>query len=150
SGVTGSARLCVLEDGVRAQIAAANLAADNAYTSWFVYFDRPSTCKTAQLCSPPDLTGEDPAGVVGRIDGLVADGRGAGAFEGALPGLRLASGSHVHLPTFGHGPANTEDYRARVRQLLTPEDPMLGAPGLGVPAAHPHAGPVAVAIFEIP
>jgi hypothetical protein len=149
SGVTGTARLCIGDDGVQAHVATSNLATDNAYTAWFVYFDRPSNCKT-QPCMPPDAIGEDPAGVLGRMDALVADSSGAGAFAGDFRGLRLSSGSQVHLPIYGHGPASTDDYRARARQLLTPEDPMLGAPGLGVPAAHPQAGPVAVAIFEVP
>ena len=149
SGVTGSARLCMSDAGVHAQVATSNLAAANAYTAWFVYFDQPSSCKT-QPCMPPDATGDDPAGVLGRMDALVADGSGAGAFSGDFHGLRLSSGSQVHLPIFGHGPVSTDDNRARARQLLTPEDPTLGAPGLGVPAAHPHAGPVAVAIFEVP
>jgi hypothetical protein len=149
SGVTGAARLCINDDGVRAQVATSNLATDDAYTAWFVYFDRPSSCQT-QPCMPPDALGEDPAGVLGRMDALVADSSGAGAFEGDFRGLRLSSGSQVHLPIYGHGPASAEDYRARARQLLTPEDPPLGAPGLGVPAAHPQAGPVAVAIFQVP
>jgi hypothetical protein len=149
SGVTGSAQLCVTDAGVQAQVATSNLAVANAYTVWFVYFDQPSTCKTTP-CSPPDATGDDPAAVLGRMDALVADGTGMGAFEGEFRGLRLSSGSQVHLPIYGHGPASTDDYRARARELLTPEDPMLGAPGLGVAAAHPHAGPVAVAVFEVP
>jgi hypothetical protein len=149
SGVTGTARLCIGDDGVQAHVATRNLATDNAYTAWFVYFDRPLNCKT-QPCMPPDAIGEDPVGVLGRMDALVADSSGVGAFEGDLRGLRLSSGSQVHLPIYGHGPASTDDYRARARQLLTPEDPMLGAPGLGVPAAQPQAGPVAVAIFEVP
>jgi hypothetical protein len=41
SGVGGSAALCVSDAGVRASIATSNLAAGNAYTVWFVYFDRP-------------------------------------------------------------------------------------------------------------
>ena len=149
SGVTGNARLCTGDGGVHAEIAASNLAADNAYTVWFVYFDQPSDCQT-QPCLGPDNLGEDPVGVVGRMDSLVADGTGAGGFTGDFRGLRISSGSEVRLPIFGHGPASTDDYRTRARQLLTPEDPMLGAPGLGVPAAHRHAGPVAAAFFEIP
>jgi hypothetical protein len=149
SGVTGSAMVCIGDGGVRAQVATSNLATDNAYTAWFVYIDQPSKCKT-QPCTPPDATGEDPVAVVGRMDALVADSSGAGAFEGDFRGLRVSSGSEVHVPIYGHGPVSTDDYRARARQLLTPEDPLLGAPGLGVPAAHPNAGPVAVAIFVIP
>ena len=147
SGVTGTARLCISDDGVQAQVASSNLAAANAYTAWFVYFDQPSSCQ-GQRCMPPDVIGDDPPGVLGRMDGLVADGSGAATFSGDYRGLRLVSGSEVHLPIFGHGPANTDDRRARARQLLTPEEPMLGAPGLGVPGAN-HAGSVAVAMFDV-
>jgi hypothetical protein len=35
---------------------ATNLAADNAYTIWFVDFDRPSTCRTTP-CTGADVAG---------------------------------------------------------------------------------------------
>jgi hypothetical protein len=138
SGVTSSAQLCVRDEGVHAQVATSNLAAGDANTAWFVYFDRPANCR-AMPCMPADAIGEDPVGVLGRMDGLVADATGAGTFAGDFRGLRLSGGSQVHLPIYGHGPAST-DNRARARQLLTPEDPILGAPDWASPPRTPRPG----------
>jgi hypothetical protein len=149
SGVAGTAQLCLSDAGVRAQVDTRNLAPGDAYTAWFVYFDQPTTCMGAS-CAPPDVVGDDPPGVLGRMDSLVADGMGVGDFSGRFRGLRVSSGAEVHLPIFGHGLADTDDNRARARQLLTPEEPVLGAPGLGVPAANHHGAAVAVARFQIP
>jgi hypothetical protein len=149
SGVAGSARVCTSSSGVHAEVDVSNLATGQAYTAWFVYFDQPTTCASTP-CMPPDAIGDDPAGVLGRMDSLVADPSGTGALSGDVRGLRLSSGSEVQLPIFGHGPANTDDNRLLARQLLTPEDPMLGAPGLGVPATSNHGAPVAVAVIQIP
>ena len=148
SGVSGTARLCGDGDGVRTELEANNLAAGDAYTAWFVYFDDPSACQSTP-CAPPAVLGDDPAGVLGRIDSLVANDSGAATFGATIRGMRMSSGAEVHVPIFGHGVANSEDNRALARQLLTPEEPALGAPVLGLPAAH-HAGPVAVALFNLP
>jgi len=149
AGVAGTARVCTSPVGVRAEIFTTNLAAGEAYTAWFVYFDRADACNP-RPCTPTDAIGDNPLGVLGRMDSLVADASGSGAFTGEVRGLKLSSGSEVHLPVFGHGLANADDNRLLARQLLTPEDPMLGAPGLGVPAATNRGGPVAEATFEIP
>ena len=45
---------------------------------------------------------------------------------------------------FGHGAADITDGRRLARQLLTPEDPSIGAPHLGV---SPDGYPVANALF---
>jgi hypothetical protein len=149
SGVAGSARVCTTSSGVHAEVDASNLSSGNAYTAWFVYFDQPAACASVP-CEPPDVLGDDPTGVLGRMDSLVAEPSGSGALAGDVHGLRLSSGSEVHLAIFGHGPANTDDNRLLARQLLTPEEPVLGAPGLGAPAASNHGAPVAVAVFQIP
>jgi hypothetical protein len=134
---------------VRAEIYTNNLEAGEVYTAWFVYFDRADACNP-RPCSPADAIGDNPLGVLGRMDSLIADASGSAAFTGEVRGLKLSSGSEVHLPVFGHGPANADDNRLLARQLLTPEAPMLGAPGLGVPAATNRGGPVAEATFAIP
>ena len=147
SGVVGSAQLCLSEQGVRANVQAENLSNGNAYTTWMVYFDRPSDC-SAKPCAPVDATGDDPTGVVTRLDGLIADG-GPETFAGTYHNLRLSHGGEVHIPIFAHGPANAEDHRERARQLLTPQDPALGAMG-GAAAEGALGAPVAVAIFYVP
>lgn len=149
SGIEGQARLCASADGVRADIDATNLASGNAYTAWLAYFDRASDC-ASHPCQPPDAMSYNPLGVVGRLDSLVADDTGAAHFGGQVRGLRLSSGSEVHLDILNHGVANDEDNRARARQLLTPQIPGLGAPGLGVQADGQVGFPHALAHFDIP
>jgi hypothetical protein len=70
-------------------------------------------------------------GVVGRLDSAVASENGNLDFSGRVRGLHLSSGSQVAIVIAEHGPANASDNRALARQLLTPEDPFLGAPQLG-------------------
>jgi hypothetical protein len=149
SGVQGSAQLCVSRDGIRTRVQAEHLVSGSAYTSWVVYFDNPSACASTP-CKPPDALGDDPAGVVGRVDGLVANGDGAGTFAGTFRDLRLSHGAEVHLPIFGHGPASTDNNRALARQLLTPQEPGLGAPMGGAAADGTQGAAVAVAVFTIP
>jgi DNA-binding CsgD family transcriptional regulator len=81
---------------------------------------------------------------------LVAGGDGAGTFAGTFRDLRLSHGAEVHLPIFGHGAASTEDNRALARQLLTPQEPGLGAPMGGAAADGTQGAAVAVAVFTIP
>jgi hypothetical protein len=145
----GTARLCRDARGVRVELHAENIRMDSAYTVWFIYFDTPAMCVSSG-CDSPDLIGENPAGVFGRLDSFVSDRSVRADFEGSVRGLRLASGSEVQLPIFWHGPAVADDTRARARQLLTPQVPMLGAPGLGVPADGDRGVPHAIAVFDIP
>jgi hypothetical protein len=147
SGIVGNAELCLGEQGVRASVQADNLSDGNAYTTWMVYFDHPSDC-SAKPCTPADAVGDDPAGVVSRIDGLIADG-GPETFAGMYRNLRLSRGGEVHIPIFSHGVASADDHRALARQLLTPQDPGLGVMG-GAPADGALGAPVAVAIFYVP
>jgi hypothetical protein len=147
SGVVGSAQLCLTEQGVRANVQADNLTNGNAYTTWMVYFDNPSQC-SVKPCAPADVMGDDPTGIVTRLDGLVATG-GPETFAGMYHDLHLSHGGEVHIPIFGHGVANEEDHRALARQLLTPQDPGLGVMG-GAAADGPMGSPVAVAIFYLP
>lgn len=151
SGVTGTASLCIGANGVRGHINAASLTAANAYTVWFVYFDNPSNCMNPGQCTPADtvLPLANPEGVFGRFDSTVANGDNT-EFFGRVGGMQLSSGSEVHLPVFNHGAASTSDGRFRARELLTPQNPNLGAPGLGTSTDGVLGKPVAVAIFSIP
>lgn len=149
SGINGNARLCTSTSGTHADMSAEKMTSGNAYTIWFVYFDDPTTCAT-QPCTGADALGDDPVASFGRMDGVVADGSGAARFSGDFRDLRLSQGSEVWLLMFGHGAANTEDNRARARQLLTPQSPKLGAPGLGAVADGEIGTGVARAVFTLP
>ncbi|MGB7946060.1 MAG: hypothetical protein WCH75_00110 [Candidatus Binatia bacterium] len=154
------ATLCVnTKDGVRAEVKTKGLTSGNAHTFWFAYVDQPSLCTGGGpgVCTPSDFGAlppsgnamADPLGVFGRLDSTVADKNGKETFSGAVGGLRLSSGSLVILLLYDHGPAQS-DNRLLARQLLTPEDPPAGAPGLGVVASGSLFTERAIAIFNLP
>jgi hypothetical protein len=134
SSVSGGGMLVVNNSGATVLMQADNLTPGVAYTVWFAYFDKTASCLTPDQCSPPDLTtpADNPAGAFGRMDAAVAGPNGELTFQGTLRDLKISPGSAVHLVLFAHGPASTTDLQERARQLLTPENPGLGAPGLGV------------------
>jgi len=162
SGAAGHAVLCVNEDGVQASMKVRNLVSGNAYTVWFVYFDNPAACASSGLTGPgqpcgsadlttpvPDALHPDlaPPGVFGRIDSAIADEDGQARFSAKLQDFKVSKGSLIWLFIFNHGPAST-DNQARARQLLTPETPGLGAPGLGLLVRKGFGA--GVAVFNIP
>jgi hypothetical protein len=149
SGVMGSAKLCISANGVHTRITANNLTPGNPYTVWFVYFDNPQNCLNPGHCTPGDTTTPlaNPEGVLGRYDSIVAR-ESRGTFSGHV-GMVPSSGSEVHFPIFAHG-SLSPDGHIRARQLLTPQDPSLGAPGLGTSSDGTNGSPVAVAVFKIP
>lgn len=159
--VHGHAFLCSDAHGVRARLHAKGLEHGDAYTIWFVYWDKPSECAIPGECGPGDifppgqcegpldLRGFDPLGVLGRLDSAVAPHNGKETFAGRVRGLRLSSGSQVWLFIAAHGKAETSDNRARARQLLTPEDPPIGAPLLGNCVDGLRTVPAAIAVFNI-
>jgi hypothetical protein len=149
SAIRGQAHLCRDGSGIEADADVTNLAPGSVYTMWFVYFDKPTDCQTIP-CQPVDTTGDNPPGVLARMDGLIASNTGEAHFSGQVHGLRLSPGSEFHLPVFTHGPANTDDNRALARQLLTPQVPGLGTPGLGVGADGRLGFLKAAAMFDIP
>lgn len=157
--IEGTAKLCTTPWGVKAQSEVMGLTRGNAYTVWFVYFDDPSQCVHGGpgICGDADFFTEDPVSgeldplaVLGRFDSVVPHRAGEIPFRGRVRGLNLSSGSQVWLLTFGHGPADTSDNRRLARQLLTPEDPMIGVPHLGNNVDGPLWSPVSVAVFSIP
>ena len=149
SGVTGSAKMCITASGIHTRITAQNLTQGNPYTVWFVIFDDPLKCQNPGHCTPGDTTTPlaDPEGVLGRYDSIIATGS-RGVFSGHV-GLIPSSGAEIHMPIFAHGNLSSDGH-IRARQLLTPQDPSLGAPGLGTSSDGTKGSPVAVAVFKIP
>jgi hypothetical protein len=127
SGVEGTAGLCSDSDGVRAALWVHGLREGEAYTAWLAYFDRPSACSHGP-CGFIDLRGDDPPGVLGRIDGAFAPSSGELELRAAFRDLRLTSDAQVTLLVLSHGAGNEADGRTRARQLLTPQMLELGAP----------------------
>jgi hypothetical protein len=134
SAPTGHGMLVVNGEDVNVLVRAQGLTSGDAYTAWIIYFDDTAQCLVPHHCGPPDLTApaSNPEGVFGRMDAGVAGADGRLTFKISLSSFQISAGSAVHVAIFDHGPANTTDNRARARQLLTPEAPGLGAPGLGV------------------
>lgn len=149
SSVQGHADICFGESGVTASLRAMKLIPGNAYTVWFSYIDQPQTC-VIQGCGPADFAGVDPAIAFGRMDSAVAGRRGALTFSGSVRGLKVSPGSMIWLVFYTHGPASTTDNRYLARQLLTPQDPSLGAPGSGTTGDGAVGQPAAIAFFKIP
>lgn len=149
SHVQGHADICFGDEGVTALLRGTSLTPGDAYTVWFSYIDRPQDCLTPG-CSPADFEGVNPAVAFGRLDSAVAGRRGALTFSGSVRGLKVSPGSMIWLVFFSHGPASTMDARFLARQLLTPQDPGLGTPGLGTLADGKIGNPVAIAFFQIP
>lgn len=117
SGVVGRARLCIVDEGVRPAIEATGLTPGIVYATWLGYFDRPTDCRKSR-CTLSDFVGDEPAGVVGRMDGLVADGTGKAAFWGDFRDLRLAGGSEVRLLIFERGHTGVANSRRRCPPAL--------------------------------
>jgi hypothetical protein len=134
SSVSGHGTLVVNNEGADIVIRAENLTPGVAYTAWFVYFNNTAQCLVPNACAAPDLITplSNPVGVFGRMDSGVAGANGQLTFKGTLRDFRVSAGSAVHVALFAHGPANSTDNRLRAQQLLTPQAPALGAPGLGV------------------
>jgi hypothetical protein len=146
--IEGHARLCVDDNGLRPTMRVSGLRAGEVYTVWLAYFENPSACLISP-CQMIDLLGDDPLGVLGRVDGAVVSAVQEFQLQGNLRDLRVASGAQITLVLFAHGSANAEGSRARARQLLSIETPELGAPLAGVIADGGRAWPLAQAIFVL-
>jgi hypothetical protein len=149
SSISGQGTLVVNNEGADVVIRVENLSPGVAYTAWFLYFDKTAECLVANQCGNADLSMPpgNPAGVLGRMDSAVAGANSRLTFKGGLRDFQVSAGSSVHIALYAHGPANATDNLARARQLLTPETPALGAPGLGVGTQHGFL--VAGAVFDI-
>ena len=156
SGIHGAAQICI-QQNTTVTMMTQGLVAANAYTIWFVYFDNPSLCGfyaggTPGVCTGTDLVypANNPVGVFGRMDGTIAEASGSARLTGRFRGLQFSHGSIIWLAMFGHGPASTGDNRFLARQLLTPQKPVLGTPGLGAPDDGVVGKGVALATFNVP
>src|SRR5262249_35383222 len=136
--IRGAATLSIEESGVRGEVAAEDLFPGHAYTVWIVYFDNPDNCQMPGACGHSDVISPyDPQAVLGRfVSGIPSESKMI--FSGAINGLRLSSGSDVRLVVLRH-PMASDDNRERARQLLSPQDPELGTPGMGVWVSGPVA-----------
>src|SRR5262249_37412462 len=128
---TGNARVCANAVGVHVTIELKNLTNGHAYTVWFGYVNNPKLC-ISPGCGGPDYVSPNPQVAVGRLASAVAGVDGGAHVSAEINGMLVAPGSQVQLVIFDHGMASTSDLRFRARQLLTPQDPGLGAPGMGV------------------
>ena len=105
SAVTGTATVCIGDDGLRGTLFAENLTVGHGYTVWFFYTESGNT------------------GGPGRFDSLVAEDNDE-VFRGHVGGLKVSSGAIITLKLFDHpslGPNNV----TRAQNLLTP----MGATG---------------------
>jgi hypothetical protein len=162
SGITGSATLCIDHGQATVSEWAENLLPGHVYTTWFAYIDDPTKCGnypggTPGVCADPDavLPAGSPTAVFSRMNGAIAGERGRLHMTGDFRDLRFSKGSAVWIIMFEHGPAGgppgtPEVNRYLARQLLTPQLPVLGAPGLGAPADGDVGHGVALAAFKIP
>jgi hypothetical protein len=157
SGITGSATLCIDDSHATVSEWAENLQPGHAYTTWFAYINDPTQCGhypggTPGVCADADgvLPADNPPVVFGRMNGHIAGARGRLHMTGEFHDLRFSHGSTVWIIMFEHGPASTRDNRFLARQLLTPQLPALGPPGLGAPADGAVGHGVALAAFKIP
>ena len=149
--VTGQGFVCPGPGGVSARLEARGLTPGNAYTLWFIYVPDGAACAADEAtCFGANGTGGDqsavPAEAFGRLSDVVAPSNGKATVSGDVPGLQLSTGSQVWLLLNGHG-ALKSDNLARARQLLTPEDPTVGAPNLGV-LSLPASDHAALTIFS--
>jgi len=135
--VKGYGFLCSGPGDVSAGLQVSGLIPGDVYTFWFIYVPDGTTCAADQAtCFGASATGGQqtavPAEAFGRLSDVIAPRYGKATLFGDVPGLKLASGSQVWLLVKGHGAVNNTDDLARARQLLTPEDPTVGAPNLGI------------------
>lgn len=115
--VGGRARLCLSDGSVRTVIQLEQLADKVTYVAWLAYFDRPARC-LSRPCAGPDLVGERPVGVRGRVDAAVPDVTRRGSIAVTHHGLRLRGGSEVQLLIFERGQLDRLDIDQRARLLL--------------------------------
>jgi hypothetical protein len=130
SNIEGHGQVIFNNYRLHADVQLEHLKPGNVYTAWFAYIDDPTLCGPGG-CGDPDFIGDNPVGVFSRMDGVIAGKSGRASFSGEFRDLKLSHKSLVWLMVFDHGPANYRDHRFLARQLLTPQDPILGAPGLG-------------------
>jgi hypothetical protein len=139
----GRASLCVTAEGISSTLEAEGLTVGHAYIVQFGYFDRASACATP-VCRVEDTLGENPAGVLARLDGGVVSASTA-FFGGEVRDVRPSLGAQIMLLLFGNGVVRSGDSRARAQQLLMPL-----SSGLDAPSVDRGVALVGYAGFEFP
>ena len=168
----GEARICERRWGLQGDIALEGLEPGYAYTLWWVYFDdvlqcaEPGNCQYADLLptsaefytgypgcpiDEPSCAGSEnpPVGVIGRLGGFVAPADGDVRYRDRLYRLQPDPGAEIWIVVLGHGPANPVGDRSLARQLLTAQDPDLGAPHLGTVGDGPRSEWLAISRYGI-
>ena len=156
--IGGEALLCTLSNELNGQIKLTGLTPGNAYTVWWVYFDDPSQCLGTtflpvplgggeSVCDLIDFEGDKPQGVFGRMASGIATRNGKLILRDEFGGMQPSNRAEVWMLVFGHGTAEMSDGSALARQLLTPEDPNVGAPHLGNIIDGLRGYPAASAVF---
>lgn len=148
AGIEGFTFLCIEPNGIQAQLKVEGLVPGDAYTVWWIYFDDPSQCAAAPECGDVDFAGDDPLPVFGRFGSAVAPKSGRAHINSRISGMKASSGSQIWIFMVGHGAADFSDGRQLARQLLTPEDPLAGAPYLGI-VGGPVGVPVALTVHVV-
>ncbi|MGH8250201.1 MAG: hypothetical protein ACREVI_05815 [Steroidobacteraceae bacterium] len=142
--VVGASVLTRYNTSVEATISTTGLAANGAYSWWWVVFNRPQFCVDG--CGLDDLpVGATPISVGDpRVlasllwgGGFVANGTGAAQVEATLetgkppgevrfgPGLRRARGAEIHIVLRSHGPAAAGEVAGQIASFnggCTPEE----------------------------
>jgi hypothetical protein len=100
-------------------------------------------------CGLIDLRGDDPVGVLGRVDGAIAPSTRNLDLQATLRDLHPSAGAQITLLVLSHGAASEADGRAHARQLLTPQMFELGAPLAGTVSERARGWLHAQAIFTL-
>jgi len=103
SGLSGTARLCLGENGAAGRLRVEGTKAGHAYTVWFFYIEQNGS-------------------TVGRLDSTVAEGSTT-AFVGRVGGLVAANGSIICFVVVDHGDVTAMTPLMRATNLLTPKTP---------------------------
>jgi hypothetical protein len=100
SGLSGTAMLCIGDNGASAQLHVEGTVPGHAYTAWFFYF-------------------EGVNGTVGRFDSALA-AQSTTIFSARVGGIAPASGSKVRLVIVDHGDVSGLSSLVRAMNVLTP------------------------------
>lgn len=103
SGLSGTARLCLGDDGASGRLRVDGTQAGHAYTVWFFYIEGNNS-------------------TVGRFDSTVAEASTT-QFAGRVGGLVAASGSVICYVIVDHGSVTGMTPMMRAMNLLTPKTP---------------------------
>jgi len=100
SGLSGTAMLCIGDDGASAQLHVEGTVPGHAYTAWFFYFEGTNV-------------------VVNRFDSALA-AQSTTIFSARVGGLAPASGSKIRLVIVDHGDVSALSSFMRAVNVLTP------------------------------